>query len=161
MSDEPRRSGVRSGARPHEPGQSGHRGEAEEPKQLVQLEPAEQPSQEPGQLEQLRQRRQHERSGHREPAGHRDRPAPPAPGTDLEQPSQAAALEVQKEEFKLKMYAQGPLALGAIGPTGVILVGYPVGLPVWAIVAISTLQIVASIVMARTGRAARTTARSE
>jgi hypothetical protein len=123
MSDVPRRSGVPSGARPHEPGQPGHRGEAEEPRQL-------------------------ERPEHVELAGRRDRsPRPAAPA--LERPTEWAEIEIYSEPLKVKMSAHGALALGVVGPAATIIAGYPAGLPVWAILAVCTLQIVAAIVMHR------------
>lgn len=133
MSEEPRSSSVPSGGAPHDP---------EQPEELDQT----------GQLEQRRQHKQLDRSAHRKPARRRERSRPSAgldPEEDTEEPSESAMLRVKSVPVNLELSAHGPLALAIVGPAATMSVGHLADFPVWAILAICVLQILAAAVMRR------------
>jgi hypothetical protein len=118
------------------------RGSVPRPKELGPAEPA--------QLEELRHRRQLDRSEHKDLARHRERPrrgADAEPEGYIEKPTEQASIQIESKPVTIKMDAHGPLALGIVGPAATIIVGYLAHLPVWAIMAVCALQIVASVVV--------------
>jgi hypothetical protein len=76
-------------------------------------------------------------------------PVPPGNPDEPEQPTERATLNIRTKPVDLTVSAQGAatrtLTLGVIGPVGTIVAGHYAGLPVWAIVVICVLQIVAII----------------
>jgi hypothetical protein len=64
-----------------------------------------------------------------------------------EQPTERALLTIRSKPVDLTVSAQGAatrtLTLGVIGPIGTIAVGHYAGFPVWAIVIVCALQIIA------------------
>jgi hypothetical protein len=74
----------------------------------------------------------------------------PANPDDPEQPTERATLTIRSKPVDLTVSAQGAaarmLTVGVIGPVGTIAVGHYAGFPVWAIVIVCALQIIAVIV---------------
>jgi len=73
------------------------------------------------------------------------------PGDDQGQsegPTERATLQIRTSPFDVRVSAQGAaagsLALGVIGPAGTIVAGHFVGFPVWAVIVIAVLQILAA-----------------
>jgi hypothetical protein len=107
---------------------------------------------EPEALEQRRQHRQPGRPAHRERAARRERSRPSAgldPEEDIEEPSESARLRVKSVPVNFELSAHGPLALAIVGPAATMSVGHLAEVPVWAILAICALQILAAMVMRR------------
>jgi hypothetical protein len=142
MSEELSSSRVSSGATPDAPDQPG--GPEKPAEQLARRV-------EPGQLEQRRQQKQMNRSAHRELGRRRERSRPPEAGgaEDLPAPSCDAYLHIEADPVNVEVSARGPLALGIVGPAATVAVGHLAGFPVWAILTICALQIVAAVVMSR------------
>lgn len=104
----------------------------------------------PRQLEQRRQHKQPDRPAHRERATRWERSRPsagPDPEEDVEEPSESARLLVKSVPVNFEVSAHGPLALAIVGPAATMSVGHLADVPVWAILAICALQILAAVVM--------------
>jgi hypothetical protein len=76
-------------------------------------------------------------------------PVNPVDLDDPEEPSERATLTIRSKPVDLTVSAQGAatmtLTLGVIGPVGTIAIGHYAGFPVWAIVIVCALQIIALI----------------
>lgn len=75
---------------------------------------------------------------------------PLVPTDRTEEPNERATLQIWSSPLSITVSSQGSatavvLALGVVGPAATIMVGYSVGLPVWGILVICLLQIVAAI----------------
>lgn len=65
-----------------------------------------------------------------------------------EAPTELAALQIRVSSFDLNVSARGTtacrMALGVIGPAVTIMVGHLAGFPVWAVILLAALQVLAA-----------------
>jgi hypothetical protein len=134
--------------RPEELAEPRQLGQGNEPRLPEQLEQ----SGEPRQLEQRQQQKQQlNRSTHRDLGrrGERSRQPTDPERKDFPEPTEDASLRIKTVPVKIEVSAHGPLAVAIVGPAATIAVGHLADFPVWAVLVICALQIVAAVVMRR------------